>query len=88
MLFTAYNESTQEVKGPSRNTVLDFQSMVKQCKSVARSIRVLVKCPPLRETSTHPSALLYFGVRMCWREENTVELQEQLFAIVLRLSPR
>ncbi len=49
MLFTAYNECMQRSKGPSRNTVSNVQSMALQCKSSARSIRVLVKCPPLRE---------------------------------------
>lgn len=68
MLFTGYNESTQEAKGPSRNTVLDFQSMVKQCKSVAWSIRILVKCPPLHETSTHPCSILVSG---CAGEKKT-----------------
>lgn len=69
ILFTAYNESTQRAKGPSRNTVLDFQSMVTQCKSTAWSIYVLIKCTHLCETSKHPSAR---GLFWCQRSAQDV----------------
>lgn len=69
ILFTVYNGSTQRAKGPSWNMVLDFQSMVTKCKSAVRSIHVLVKCPHLREASTHPSAR---GLFWCQRSARDV----------------